>query len=134
MKNIVGKIIIILLIFSFLFFSLNAADLTKVREVKYKTKTEEVGHWECLGKIRVTEYCPCCNDPSGYSSSSGKRLKYGYVACFWLPNGTKISIEGEIFYVEDYCGTDAIDIFVDTPDGCHCNLNKDLIVSVWKEN
>lgn len=81
--------------------------------------------WKNLGECRITCYCPVCNDGQGHESSSGKELRYGHAACNWLPIGTKISIEGEIFEIVDTCGTDAIDIFVDTDDqSCRCNLNE----------
>lgn len=76
-----------------------------------------------MGECRITEYCPQCNDGSGYESSSGIMLKDGCCACNWLPIGTKINIEGETFTVVDTCGTDAIDIFIDT-DECICNMNE----------
>ena len=79
--------------------------------------------WKDLGECRITTYCCACNDGSGHESSSGKYLEYGDCACSWLPIGTEISIEGELFTVVDICGTDAIDIFIDT-DECHCNLNE----------
>ena len=81
--------------------------------------------WRDLGECRITCYCPVCNDGSGHESSSGVELRYGHAACSWLPIGTEISIEGEIFTVVDTCGTDAIDIFIDTDDSiCRCNLNE----------
>ena len=93
-----------------------------------KEKTPE---WKDLGECRITTYCCACNDGSGHESSSGKYLEYGDCACNWLPIGTEISIEGEIFTVVDICGTDAIDIFIDT-DECHCNLleYKDVRIKV----
>ena len=93
-----------------------------------KEKTPE---WKDLGECRITTYCCACNDGSGHESSSGKYLEYGDCACSWLPIGTEISIEGEIFTVVDICGTDAIDIFIDM-DECHCNLNeyKDVRIKV----
>lgn len=88
-------------------------------------------NWESIGEQRITCYCPDCNDGEGYESSSGKTLRYGYAACSWLPIGTKISIEGELFEIVDICGTDAIDVFVDT-DRCRCNLNEYKKVSIYK--
>lgn len=76
-----------------------------------------------LGDCRITEYCPTCNDGSGYESSSGIELKSGYCACAWLPEGAEISVEGEPLTVVDTCGTEAIDVFIDT-DECECNLNE----------
>lgn len=91
--------------------------------VHEKDKPKE--EWKSLGKCRITSYCPVCNDGSGHESSSGKELEYGDCACSWLPVGTKVSIEGEIFTVVDVCGTDAIDIFIDHDEGyCSCQLNE----------
>lgn len=89
--------------------------------------------WRSLGECRITSYCPICNDGSGHESSSGTRLQYGHAACNWLPIGTKISVEGEIFTIVDTCGTDAIDIFIDHNDGyCGCNLNEYRKVAIKK--
>ena len=97
--------------------------------VHQKEKPKEV--WKDVGECRITSYCPYCNDGSGYESSSGVELKYGHAACNWLPIGTKISIEGEIFTIVDTCGTDAIDIFIDHDDGwCGCRLNEYRKVAV----
>lgn len=87
--------------------------------------------WVSLGDCRITTYCPCCNDPAGYQSSSGKQLEEGMVACSWLENGTKLRIKGKVYTVMDYCGTDAIDIFIDT-DICYCNTNCYVEVEIWK--
>ena len=87
-----------------------------------------------VGLQRITTYCPSCNDGGGYECTAGKKLEYGDVACNWLPNGTKLSIGGgDIFTVNDTCGTEAIDIFVDT-DECHCNLNEYRRVVIINEN
>lgn len=85
--------------------------------------------WQSIGEHRITAYCPECNEPSGYQSSSGKKLESGDCACSWLPIGTEINIEGEPFVVVDKCGTDAIDIFIDS-ESCQCNLNDYRHVSV----
>lgn len=108
--------------------ALAVATALTVSPVQVKEKKPE---WKDLGKCRITQYCCACNDGSGHESSSGKYLEYGDCACNWLPIGTEISIEGEIFTVVDICGTDAIDIFIDTNE-CHCNLNeyKDVRIKV----
>ena len=98
----------------------------------HKDKPKE--EWKDLGECRITSYCPVCNDGSGHESSSGKELEYGDCACSWLPIGTKVSIEGEIFTVVDVCGTDAIDIFIDHDEEyCGCNLNEYRKVSIKKK-
>ena len=95
--------------------------------------TEKAAEWEYIGKQLITCYCPVCNDGQGHESSSGRELRYGYAACSWLPEGTKISIEGEIFEIVDICGTGAIDIFIDTDDTvCRCNLKEYRRVSIYK--
>ena len=82
-----------------------------------------------IGECRITTYCPSCNDGTGHESSSGTYLEYGHAACGWLPIGTVIDIEGERFEVVDICGTDAIDLYVET-DECRCNLNEFRRVSI----
>lgn len=86
-----------------------------------------------IGYQRITTYCPVCNDGQGYECTAQKRLESGDCACRWLPNGTKISIEGEIKTVNDTCGTEAIDVFIDT-DECNCNLNEYRKVVIINEN
>lgn len=86
---------------------------------------EEVsGNWVSLGECRVTSYCPACNSPAGHASATGKYLEYGDCACSWLPMGTVIMVDGEVFTVVDVCGTEAIDIFLEGPiDQCVCDRN-----------
>lgn len=91
---------------------------------------EETQQWEPIGECRVTTYCPYCNSPQGHGSASGVYLEYGHVACSWLPIGTVIRIDGEVFTVVDVCGTDAIDIFMPFEDGCHCDINEYRFVEV----
>ena len=111
--------------------SITALALATAISVAPMPQKEKTPEWKDLGECRITTYCCACNDGSGHESSSGKYLEYGDCACSWLPIGTEISIEGEIFTVVDICGTDAIDIFIDT-DECHCNLNeyKDVRIKV----
>ena len=78
-------------------------------------------YWRTV-KARITEYCPCCNCPSGHGSASGTYLTDGCAACAWLPIGTKIKVFGETYIVVDVCGTDAIDLFRDTGT-CQCNMS-----------
>ena len=104
------------------------ADTTKMN-IENKTDEietavlEEESHWVSIGNVRITHYCPACNDPRGsYQSSSGTYLYSGCVACRWLPNGSKIRINGDEYLVVDTCGTDAIDIFIDS-DECYCSYH-----------
>lgn len=92
---------------------------------------DESLEWVPLGKCRITTYCAYCNDGAGHESSTGTYLKYGHVACRWLEPGTIISIGGEQFEVVDTCGTDAIDIYLESNNGrCTCNLNEWRNVSI----
>ena len=87
-----------------------------------------------VDNCRITTYCPTCNDGAGYECTAGKKLEYGDCAANWLPNGTKVSIEGEIFTVNDTCGVDnTIDIFVDTEE-CRCDLLENRKVVIINEN
>jgi len=102
-------------------------------KARQKKIAEYEAHWGSLGKCRITTYCPWCNDPVGsYQSSSGVRLYEGCVACNWLPIGTKLRINGVEYTVLDTCGTDAIDIFVDT-DSCHCHTNYYTNVEIFNK-
>jgi len=45
---------------------------------------------------KITAYCSCkiCCGKSDGITASGKQARQGYVACNWLPFGTKLNIEG----------------------------------------
>lgn len=79
--------------------------------------------WKTVGEYRITEYDIYCNDPVGWQSSSGKRLREGYVACNDFPFGTKLKIGKKTYTVMDRCGMDnTVDIFVENNCGyCKCN-------------
>ena len=98
---------------------------------KTAQKTQEP-RWESIGACRVTEYCPICNDPEGYESASGKELATGDAACRWLPLGTVIRIGKREYTIVDTCGTDAIDLFIDS-DECWCDRNEYVDVKIKKE-
>ena len=53
-------------------------------------------------KITAYDACiKCCGKVDGITAS-GKKAKYGYVACNWLPFGTKVRIKGlGVFIVMD---------------------------------
>lgn len=82
----------------------------------------ESGKWKKLGKRRWTSFCPVCNTPkNSYASASGIKLFEGCVASKDLPLGTIIKMNGRIYMVTGRCGTDAIDVFHDTPRKCRCS-------------
>ena len=76
---------------------------------------------------RYSHYCACsvCNGNSRGVTTSGKRIQNGmqnpyYVACNWLPLGTVIDVDGQLYTVVDRGGSSLsrkgrIDIF--TPEG-----------------
>ena len=105
----------------------------EMKEVETEvSEFEDESHWTSLGSCRITTYCAGCNDPAGsYQSSSGAVLYEGCVACNWLPIGTRLRIDGCEYVVMDTCGTDAIDIFVDT-GYCMCNANYYTEVYVYE--
>lgn len=73
-------------------------------------------------EVEVTHYCPCqqCNGNSLAMSASGKSLAVGMVAMSTkYPFGTRISINGKIYTVEDRGGAEfndihRVDIFVNS--------------------
>lgn len=98
-----------------------------------KTITSTKG-FKYLGKYRVTEFCPCCNSPAGSYAGAWGRCQNGDVA---VPRGmwnsfndarvragkVRVIIGNKEYRVRDKCGTDAFDIFRDTPRKCKCSLN-----------
>jgi 3D (Asp-Asp-Asp) domain-containing protein len=50
----------------------------------------------CSSLWKITAYCAChkCCGKSDGITASGKKARYGYVACNWLPFGTKMHIKG----------------------------------------
>ena len=53
---------------------------------------------------KITAYCAClkCCGKTDAITASGKKAQYGFVACNWLPFGTKIYIKGlGYFTVQD---------------------------------
>lgn len=70
----------------------------------------------CVGKYRVTYYCPKCN--GGYSTASGKRAKAKRTIAVDRRKhkfGTKLKINGRWYTAEDTGGAikgNRIDIFV----------------------
>ena len=81
------------------------------------TKTEK-GNLTYLGYYKLTHYCSCskCCGKSNGITASGKKVQEGItVACNSLPLGTKISINGHIYEVQDRGGmkSNVIDIYVD---------------------
>ena len=64
----------------------------------------------CVGSVGadelwlLTAYCSCekcCGVYSDGYFASGKKVYVGGVACNWLPFGTKLEIDGQIYTVED---------------------------------
>lgn len=105
----------------------------KLKEKRERERKKEESKYESLGECRITTYCPACNDPAGsYQSSSGATLYEGCVACNWLDIGTKLLINGQEYTVMDTCGTDAIDIFIDSGDTCYCSENYYTEVKIIK--
>lgn len=83
---------------------------------------------------RVTEYCPACNSPAGHGSATGAYLTTGHCAVGWLPMGSIVEIDGEMFEVVDVCGTDAVDVFRDDDSGiCHCDRNEYEEITVYEK-
>lgn len=91
-----------------------------------------------LGKYKLTYYCSCskCCGKSDGITASGKKAQEGItVASNSLPLGTKISINGHIYTVQDRGGmaSNVIDIFVSSHQKA-LNLGVKYNVPVYKVN
>ena len=89
-----------------------------------------------LGKYKLTYYCSCskCCGKSNGITASGKKAQEGItVASNSLPLGTKISIDGHIYTVQDRGGmaSNVIDIFVSSHQKA-LNLGVKYNVPVYK--
>lgn len=91
-----------------------------------------------LGKYKLTYYCSCskCCGKSDGITASGKKAQEGItVASNSIPLGTKISIDGHIYTVQDRGGmaSNVIDIFVSSHQKA-LNLGVKYNVPVYKVN
>lgn len=112
--------------------TINTAEKLEKEYNEQQAKIEEQ-RWKTYENIRLTEYCPYCNSPSGsYQSASGVYLEQGHIACSWLDIGTRVIIDDIEYTVVDICGTDAVDIFVDS-SYCNCTLNKYTTIKVYEQ-
>lgn len=89
-----------------------------------------------LGKYKLTYYCSCskCCGKSNGITASGKKAQEGItVASNSLPLGTKISIDGHVYTVQDRGGmaSNVIDIFVSSHQKA-LNLGVKYNVPVYK--
>lgn len=89
-----------------------------------------------LGKYKLTYYCSCskCCGKSNGITASGKKAQEGItVASNSIPLGTKISIDGHIYTVQDRGGmaSNVIDIFVSSHQKA-LNLGVKYNVPVYK--
>lgn len=91
-----------------------------------------------LGKYKLTYYCSCskCCGKSDGITASGKKAQEGItVASNSIPLGTKISIDGHIYTVQDRGGmaSNVIDIFVSSHQKA-LNLGVKYNIPVYKVN
>lgn len=101
-----------------------------------QTKSNNNNNSSYLGKYKLTYYCSCskCCGKSNGITASGKKAQEGItVASNSLPLGTKISIDGHIYEVQDRGGmaSNVIDIFVSSHQKA-LNLGVKYNVLVYK--
>lgn len=101
-----------------------------------QTKSNNNNNSSYLGKYKLTYYCSCskCCGKSNGITASGKKAQEGItVASNSLPLGTKISIDGHIYEVQDRGGmaSNVIDIFVSSHQKA-LNLGVKYNVPVYK--
>lgn len=104
--------------------------------VAKKTKSNNNNNSSYLGKYKLTYYCSCskCCGKSNGITASGKKAQEGItVASNSLPLGTKISIDGHVYEVQDRGGmaSNVIDVFVNSHQKA-LNLGVKYNVPVYK--
>lgn len=107
----------------------------------YRTVTKTVSKKECLGKFKITFYCPCwsCSGVFGGITSTGKRAKQGRTIAVdkhVIPYGSKVII-GKKTYIAEDCGGGIkgkrIDIFLNSHSKCLKNGVKYKKIYVLKK-
>lgn len=103
-----------------------------------QTKSNNNNNSSYLGKYKLTYYCSCskCCGKSDGITASGKKAQEGItVASNSIPLGTKISIDGHVYEVQDRGGmaSNVIDVFVSSHQKA-LNLGVKYNVPVYKVN
>ena len=111
---------------------------TKRTDNAAAAQTKSNNNSSYLGKYKLTYYCSCskCCGKSDGITASGKKAQEGItVASNSLPLGTKISINGHIYTVQDRGGmaSNVIDVFVSSHQKA-LNLGVKYNVPVYKVN
>lgn len=94
---------------------------TQESEVKRERDTEEINRGSGrIMHVTCTAYTAGDGMTPGTVMANGEKVHYGAVACNFLPLGTKIRIDGEVYTVKDRCGhSDRIDIYMNSLDECY---------------
>lgn len=94
---------------------------TQESEVKRERYTEETNRGSGrIMHVTCTAYTAGDGMTPGTVMANGEKVHYGAVACNFLPLGTKIRIDGEVYTVKDRCGhSDRIDIYMNSLDECY---------------
>ena len=99
---------------------------TKQESVGTKTQREQTVAEETsrgggrIMHVTCTAYTAGDGMTPGTVMANGETVHYGAIACNFLPIGTKVRIDGEIFTVKDRCGYgDRIDIYMNSLDECY---------------
>lgn len=76
----------------------------KAEKEKEEKEKEEASKGEYLGRFKLTAYCPCskcCGKSDGITASGTVATQGRTVAMSGVPFGTKLSVNGKIYIVED---------------------------------
>lgn len=94
---------------------------TQESEVKRERDAEETNRGSGrVMHVTCTAYTAGDGMTPGTVMANGEKVHYGAVACNFLPLGTKIRIDGEVYTVKDRCGhSDRIDIYMNSLDECY---------------
>lgn len=114
----------------------------EIKEAKQAEKlpAEPAGHWENLGRHKITHYCPerCCNGENAWETASGAPMTFGRTVAASareFPFGTKLRIDGKEYTVEDRgVGPGCIDILVPTHKEGRQRGRFYTDVYVWRED
>lgn len=98
-----------------------------------------VGHWENVGRYRMSHFCPCrkCNGSNAGRTASGAPMTVGRTVATGreFPFGTRLLINGQAYVVEDRgVPNGCVDILVDSHSEAYRRGVFRSEIFVWRED